>query len=198
MLEAFIYALFNMIRGKSFIELEFPSAGPGHVLWRNLRRRVNLFVGIGAHEPAQQRLASSFAVGPCGIEKIATQIDGPLQRTKRLFVIGAAPTSHAPHPAADFTHEPVSAAKATIVHDCFVLTLFRLLICYPTPLGYRGSRTSPTIDCHRDNDKRANNDLLNIVGPTNLLATVAEKSHDQCADHRTKDAAFPATQASAP
>ena len=105
-----------MIRRESFIELEFAPAGPRHILGRDLRRCVNFFVRVGAHEPAQQTLAFSLSVSPRSIKKIATKIHGTLQRAKRLFVIGAGPTSHAPHSIANFTDQPVSPTKATIVH----------------------------------------------------------------------------------
>jgi hypothetical protein len=42
------------------------------------------------------------------------------------------------------------------------------------------ARTSPAINRNRNNYYSTDNDLLNVVGPTDLLATIAQKSHDQC------------------
>src|SRR3954471_59914 len=53
---------------------------------------------------------------------------------------------------------------------------------------------TPAIDRHGKDDQGADNDLLNIVGPTNLLTAAAQKSHDERADHRSENAAFAATQ----
>src|SRR3954468_16575452 len=53
---------------------------------------------------------------------------------------------------------------------------------------------TPAIDRHRKDNQSADDDLLNVVGPTNLLTTVTQKRHDERADHRSENAAFAATQ----
>src|SRR6185369_7610707 len=56
---------------------------------------------------------------------------------------------------------------------------------------------APAIDRHRNHDDRADDDLLDVVGPTDLLAAVTQKRHDQSADHRPRYAAFAAAQTTA-
>src|SRR6185369_15512159 len=53
---------------------------------------------------------------------------------------------------------------------------------------------APTIDRNSNNDNRPDNDFLNVVGPTNLLASIPKKRHDQRADHRSENAALAAIQ----
>src|SRR5215472_10078142 len=53
--------------------------------------------------------------------------------------------------------------------------------------------TQPVGGYGQDNDG-ADDDLLNVVGPSHQLAAIAQESHDERADHRTQDAAFTACQ----
>src|ERR1043165_116590 len=48
-----------------------------------------------------------------------------------------------------------------------------------------------------DDDQRADDDLLHVIRPAHLLASVAEEGHDQRADHRAGDAPFAAIEAPA-
>jgi len=55
------------------------------------------------------------------------------------------------------------------------------------------TRRSPAVNRHGNDDDRSDNDLLNVVWPTDLLAAVAQEGHDQCANQRAEDAAFTTT-----
>src|ERR1043166_3099899 len=71
-------------------------------------------------------------------------------------------------------------------------------LCRRTPKsGDCHFRVTPTINRNRKNNQRADDDFLNIVGPTHLLASVAQEGHDQRANHRAEYAAFSATEAAA-
>ena len=50
------------------------------------------------------------------------------------------------------------------------------------------------VDGDGGDDDRPDDDLLNVVRPSHLLAAVAQERHDQRADHRAEDAAFAAVQ----
>src|SRR6185369_3034547 len=66
-------------------------------------------------------------------------------------------------------------------------------MCFLCLLWLSSSR-SPAIDRHRHHNDRPDNDLLNVVGPTDLLAAVAQERHDQRANHRPENASLTATQ----
>jgi len=42
----------------------------------------------------------------------------------------------------------------------------------------RGGSRAPTIYGNCNNNNRTNDDFLNVVGPTDLLTTIAKKGHD--------------------
>src|SRR5687767_11964073 len=56
------------------------------------------------------------------------------------------------------------------------------------------SLVAPAIDRNSYNNDRADDDLLNVVGPTYLLASISQKRHDQSADHRSQNASLAAIQ----
>jgi hypothetical protein len=58
--------------------------------------------------------------------------------------------------------------------------------------SHRNARSSPTINGDGDDDASANDNLLNAIRPTDLLAAVSQEGHDERADHRAKDTTFAA------
>src|SRR6266536_89041 len=64
-----------------------------------------------------------------------------------------------------------------------------------TPL--QSARTAPAVNCNGNDDDRADDDLLNIIGPPDLLAAVPQEGHNQRPNQRTKDTAFTAVQTAA-
>src|SRR5262245_17023274 len=57
-----------------------------------------------------------LAVGPCGVEEVAPEIDGALERIHRLVVARAAPAAHPPHPVTDFADAPPGPAERSMMH----------------------------------------------------------------------------------
>ena len=97
------------------------SARPGH-----FRFFGGTFVAVYSFVPAcrverlaEQLLAASHAVGVCGVEEVAAELDGAIERSARLVIVGAGPAAHAPHAVADFGDLPVGTSKASIAHDKF-------------------------------------------------------------------------------
>ena len=70
----------------------------------------------------------AVTVGPGGIEEIAAEIDGALQRVKRPLVVGAGPAAHAPHTIADFADVPSRAAEAAVAHYWSPFGFSRILL----------------------------------------------------------------------
>jgi hypothetical protein len=58
----------------------------------------------------------SIAVGPSGVEEIAAEIHGALERIERFFVVGTGPAAHAPHAVTNFADVPSGVAEAAVAH----------------------------------------------------------------------------------
>src|SRR5262249_44088467 len=110
-----------MVWRKTIVEKKFTAAGPGKILWRDLRGRIQPLVGIGSHNLTEQLFAASFSVSPCSIEEIAAELDGALQGSQRLFIIRAGPTARAPHSKANSAYLPTGSAELSISHCALVL-----------------------------------------------------------------------------
>jgi len=59
------------------------------------------------------------------------------------------------------------------------------------------ARSSPTINCDDHDDDSTDDNLLNAIRPTDLLAAVSQEGHDERADHRAEDTTFAARWTSA-
>ena len=59
-------------------------------------------VGVAPQQLAEQPLAPPFTVGPRGIEEVAAQRDGAIERRRRIRHRPTRPPTHAPHAIADF------------------------------------------------------------------------------------------------
>src|SRR5215510_5543808 len=64
----------------------------------------------------EQPLASALTVGPCRIEEVAAERDGPIERAQRLLVLRSRPPGHAPHAVSDLGNLPTGAAERSIAH----------------------------------------------------------------------------------
>ena len=56
-------------------------------------------------------------------------------------------------------------------------------------------RTAQPVSGHGEHDDAADDDLLDIVGPSHQLAAITQEGHDESADHLTQDTALAAGQA---
>src|SRR5207302_11280543 len=89
---------------RSLVELLVRAAGRGAVFVR-------------AKDFPKQLLAVPVPVSPGSVKEIAAEINGALERTERFLVIGAGPSSHAPHAVTNFADVPSGATKAAVAHD---------------------------------------------------------------------------------
>ena len=105
----------DVIGGKYVVIVVSGERGPFAVGRRNFRGGIEAFF-ITCHGFAEQAVALTFAVGPCGVEEIAARVDGELQGIKRLLVIGAAPAAHAPQPVSDVADGKTGAPQLAIFH----------------------------------------------------------------------------------
>src|SRR5207302_5079993 len=86
------------------------------ILRRNLRGNAQRPAEVRAHQRAEHSLALPFSVGEGGIEKIDAEIGGELERSHRLVIIRAGPSSESPHPVADLGDGPTETAEGALVH----------------------------------------------------------------------------------
>jgi hypothetical protein len=122
--ETFFNVLDDVLGREAIVERKFAAAGPAPIFRRNFCGDVKLFVQssygivafIGAKNLSEKLFAVAVAIGPGGIEKISSKIDGTLQRRERFFIFRAGPTGHAPHAVANFTDVPSGAAESAVVH----------------------------------------------------------------------------------
>src|SRR6266481_3833172 len=114
--EAFVDVRFDVVGRIAIVEGEFAAAGPLKILGRNFRGDIKPFSGVGAENFSEDLFAAAVAVGPCGVEEIAAEIDGALQSVKRFGVVGAGPAGESPHAITNFTDVPSGAAELAIVH----------------------------------------------------------------------------------
>ena len=100
------------------------AAGPLAIFRRDFRGGVERLLGppgLARRTFAEKLFAVAVAVGPGGVEEIAAEIDGALERIERLGVFRAGPAGDAPHAVANFTDVPSGLAKAAIVHGGVLL-----------------------------------------------------------------------------
>ena len=114
-LEAFFRDLDDVAGRKTSAIGCFGPARPFPVLRRHLRRRVQLLARMPLQRLAEQLLASAHTVGVRGVEKIAAELDGPIERASGLVVVGAGPPAHAPHAVAHFRDLPAYSAESAIL-----------------------------------------------------------------------------------
>jgi hypothetical protein len=113
-LQALVDVLFDVFGREGFVEREVAAAGPLHVLRGDFGGRVDSPVGVAADEFAEQSLAAPLTVDPSGVEEVAAEFDGALERAQRLLVVRTRPAPHAPHAVADLADLPARAPETTI------------------------------------------------------------------------------------
>jgi len=74
--------------------------GPLAILWWNLGSHDNTFVWVGAEDLPDKPFAVPLTIGQGCINKVHTQIDGPLEGLKRFLVLGTDPARLANPPGA--------------------------------------------------------------------------------------------------
>src|SRR5580698_2896653 len=83
---------------------------------RDFGRSIQTLTRILRQNLAQQTIAFPVAVGPCGIEKIAAEIDRQLQGLQRLAIFRAAPATHAPQSVGNVTYFETGTAELAVFH----------------------------------------------------------------------------------
>jgi hypothetical protein len=126
--EAFFDVFDDILGRETIVERKFAAAGPAAIFRRNFCGDIKFFVGacggssfVGAKNSAEKLFAMAVAVGPSGVEKIAAEIDGTLERRKRFRIFRAGPAGHAPHTITNFADVPSGAAESAVMHDVLSL-----------------------------------------------------------------------------
>src|SRR4029077_5308607 len=119
----------DVVGREAIVEREFATAGPAAIFRRNFGGDVKPFVGagggssfVGAKNFTEELFAVAVAIGPGGIEKVAAEIDGTLDRLERFFISRAGPSSESPHAVANFADIPSGASESAVVHGVLSLS----------------------------------------------------------------------------
>src|SRR5262249_52330537 len=89
---------------------------PLEILRQDFRRDVQRLAAMPREHLSEQLLALAVAVGEGGVEEIAAERDGALERGQRLVVVRAGPAAHTPKAVADFGDRPSESAERTREH----------------------------------------------------------------------------------
>src|SRR5215204_2843748 len=112
--EALLGVLANIVGKEDVIELVLGTRRPLAILGGNLRGDVEPLPPMAPERFTQQPFAVTVPIRPGRIEEIASELDGPVERRKRLAILAAGPARHAPHAIAALGDGPSSSGEFSI------------------------------------------------------------------------------------
>src|SRR5579859_2036835 len=108
----------HVLRRENIAVLVLGPRRPAVVSWGYLRRRIDpLACRVTGHDLAQQPVTLALAIGPCRIEKVASQIDAQLHRSQGFLIVRPAPSAHAPESVGHVADFKSGTAKLAIFHE---------------------------------------------------------------------------------